>query len=153
MEAVAGLPGFFAHGNGLAEEGRQSVRSNPNSITTSTEMKVNRTPMAVCSRAAEIGFSFSRSGIAYPRQGRCLRPARSPHKIANRAEPDEPEREDAARDLTAVNQTAREAIGLSLAICFVVVVGSLFAWSLVELMKLADRCMPSFIQSQLWIPR
>jgi hypothetical protein len=116
-------------------------------------MKMNRIAMTACSRAAEIGFLCSRGSAAYPRQASCLHPARPPHKTAHRAEPDEPKREDTTRDQLGINHPAWHAIGLSLAVGFIVGAGSLFAWSLGELIKLADRGMSSFMQSQLWIPR
>jgi hypothetical protein len=83
----------------------------------------------------------------------CLPPTRSRHKIAKRAELVEPEGDEATRDQFGINHTTRDAIGLSLAIGFVVAAGSLFASSLVELIKLADRGMSDFMQNQLWMPR
>jgi hypothetical protein len=116
-------------------------------------MKVNRTKMTDGGRATEIGFSFSPVSTAYRRQMTCLCPARPPLSVPDRAaELCEPEREEEVNDPLTIRRPAREAVGLSLAILFVVGAGSLFAWSLMELMKLADRGMSSFMQSQLRIP-
>jgi hypothetical protein len=107
--------------------------------------------MTACSRAAEVGFSCSRVSVAYPGQANCLHPA--PHKNAQGAEPDEPECEGATRGHSGTHHAASDTIGLSVAVGFVVGAGSLFAWSLGELIKLADRGMSDFMQHQIWITR
>jgi hypothetical protein len=117
-------------------------------------MKVNNTKMTDGRRATEVGFSFSPVSTAYRRQVRCLCPARPPLSVPDRAaQLCEPEREEEMRDPLTVKHSTREAIGFSLAIVFVVGVGGLFGCSLMELMKLVDRGVSSFMQAQLWIPR
>jgi hypothetical protein len=56
-------------------------------------------------------------------------------------------------DSAPIKQSKLEVIAVSLATLFIFAAATVFTWNLTELIKVIDRSISIYMQTQLWIPR